>query len=750
MFHQRARRWAVKHSKPTSSLARYCRALPRLETLEDRAVPTVTVSASPISNVFEGQPNTGLQVATFTDSLATLTASQFNVTINYGDGTPTVTNVNPAPAGTTFDSKLTITGSNGTFTITDDHAFPEESGSTVPPFGFNVTVMVTENIPAGVSGTSTSQAFVLDAALSPGDPITAGTPTRFSGGDSANKIDPATALANFEAAIGGSKNTAAAPQTSGFRTVTWDGVKVDGTDAVAGANSTIGITAGHTVGIPLNRFQNQGLFFGAIYAVSNDGFVDVNPSVSNLFPAFSSPNIFAMFNDNGIDFKFVAPASPFTPPVSAAARGFGAIFLNVQQPGTTIQYFHGSTLLDTLDVPTNSTAGAAVFAGELFNSPIVTNVLLTLGQGVIFKFDGTTATAGAANSPTNNLVATDDFVYPEPQPADNGFPIVSGSQGIVNAAAGVNASVGVPFTGTVATFSDADPNANAKDYTATINWGDGHLSNGTITKNAQGGFDVSGTNTYATPGNFSINVDIADFGGGPGMNGSQPTISVNNTGRVSAGDQNARFVAQLYQDLLGRTVDLPALQYWGGVLDAGTMTRAQVVQALENSPEYRVVEVNNAYQQILGRQADPAGLSAFVQFLQNGGTVEQLKTSLASSQEFMNDAQAQDTTSGLTTANQKFVDFLFQKVLKRTADTGGLTAFTNALSNSTSASAVASSIITSSEAASDLVSSLYLQFLHRPADSAGLNAFTQALLNGASDESIILGLVTSGEYFGLV
>jgi hypothetical protein len=180
------------------------------------------------------------------------------------------------------------------------------------------------------------------------------------------------------------------------------------------------------------------------------------------------------------------------------------------------------------------------------------------------------------------------------------------------------------------------------------------------------------------------------------------------------------------------------------------MSRAQVVQAIENSLEYRVVEVNNAYQQILGRQADPAGLSAFVQFLQNGGTVEQLKTSLASSQEFMSLAQAQDTTAGLTTANQKFVDFLFQKILNRTADTGGLTAFTNALNSGTSASAVAGAIITSSEAASDLVNGFYLQFLHRPADSAGQNAFTQALLNGASDESIILGLVTSSEYFGLV
>jgi len=152
--------------------------------------------------------------------------------------------------------------------------------------------------------------------------------------------------------------------------------------------------------LPLDRFQGSCVFFGAVYAVTNDGFVDVNPSVGapnpTLFPAFSDGQIFAMFNDNGIDFKFVAASAPNTALVSATSSGFGAVFQNVQQAGTTIQYFHGSTLLDTVNVPTNATAGSQIFAGERFTQAIVTNVLLTLGQGVIFQFDGTTASAGGA------------------------------------------------------------------------------------------------------------------------------------------------------------------------------------------------------------------------------------------------------------------------------------------------------------------------------------------------------------------
>ena len=104
----------------------------------------------------------------------------------------------------------------------------------------------------------------------------------------------------------------------------------------------------------------------------------------------------------------------------------------------------------------------------------------------------------------------------------------------------------------------------------------------------------------------------------------------------------------------------------------------------------------------------------------------------------------------MTTANQKFVDFLFQKVLNRTADSGGLTGFTNALGNGALPLTVASAIITSQEADTLLVKGLYQQFLKRQADGGGLNTFTQALVGGARDEAIIVSLVASSEYLGLV
>jgi hypothetical protein len=535
---------------PLSALRRRPnRARLHLERLEDRLTPAGTVTITSL----QGPSTTSAAVpvgtegaltapslnATFTDTNA-VTPSNLTVTIDYGDGTPPSTNQGANP-----DPNLLITqvgGAGGTtYTVTDTHTFPEESGSTVPPVAFTLTMTVTETANNANTDTMTGSAQVLDAALAVGNPVTPGPGTQFFGGNAGNATTAAAAESAFEAQIGGVKNTAPAPQTGGFRFISWDGVKTDGTDNVAGPNSTVLITPG-TVGIPLDRFQGQGVFFGAVYAVSSDGFSTVNPSVgpsatapNGLFPAFTKPNTFAMFNDNGIDFKFVAPSATNTALVPAVSSGFGAIFLNVQNPNTTtVQYFHGSTLLDTLNVPTNPTPGTAIFAGELFNSPEVTNVLLTLGQGVIFKFDGTTFSAGAPNSATNNLVAVDDWVFPEPIPAANGFPIVSGPGGTNNAVVSINATAGTPFTGKVGTFSDLDPKGNAKDFTAVINWGDGHQNNGTIVANTAGGFDVFGTNTFGTAGKFPVSVDVADFGGGPGIAGTSPVQSIVNTATVVA------------------------------------------------------------------------------------------------------------------------------------------------------------------------------------------------------------------------
>jgi hypothetical protein len=61
----------------------------------------------------------------------------------------------------------------------------------------------------------------------------------------------------------------------------------------------------------------------------------------------------------------------------------------------------------------------------------------------------------------------------------------------------------------VATFSDTDPTAPASDFVATIDWGDGTTTAGTIA-GSNGSFAVNGTHTYATIGPDTITVTMED------------------------------------------------------------------------------------------------------------------------------------------------------------------------------------------------------------------------------------------------
>jgi hypothetical protein len=92
------------------------------------------------------------------------------------------------------------------------------------------------------------------------------------------------------------------------------------------------------------------------------------------------------------------------------------------------------------------------------------------------------------------------------------------------------------FTGVVANFTDGNPAATVSDFSATITWGDGHTSAGNIAPNGNGGFSVTGTNTYAEEGGSNISVAIRDAGGSQTSAGSTATVSdpaVNGTGGFS-------------------------------------------------------------------------------------------------------------------------------------------------------------------------------------------------------------------------
>ncbi|WP_422925029.1 FG-GAP-like repeat-containing protein [Singulisphaera sp. PoT] len=75
-----------------------------------------------------------------------------------------------------------------------------------------------------------------------------------------------------------------------------------------------------------------------------------------------------------------------------------------------------------------------------------------------------------------------------------------------------SASVGVPFNGLVASFGSSITDASPGDFAATILWGDGNVSSGTITTDGSGQFRVSGSNTYRKAGTNPVTVQVQGLG----------------------------------------------------------------------------------------------------------------------------------------------------------------------------------------------------------------------------------------------
>lgn len=96
----------------------------------------------------------------------------------------------------------------------------------------------------------------------------------------------------------------------------------------------------------------------------------------------------------------------------------------------------------------------------------------------------------------------------------------SGNGSAVIADAALNASgtnltatVGNPIQATVAHLSDANPNAGAADYTATVVWGDGSAATSAmVIPDAAGGFTLRGAHTFNRPGAFATMISISDDG----------------------------------------------------------------------------------------------------------------------------------------------------------------------------------------------------------------------------------------------
>jgi uncharacterized repeat protein (TIGR01451 family) len=129
-----------------------------------------------------------------------------------------------------------------------------------------------------------------------------------------------------------------------------------------------------------------------------------------------------------------------------------------------------------------------------------------------------TAQATEDGSLTNSASVTSNA--PDSTPGDNSAsatttvlePVPNVSPAITTAARN--------FSGTVATFTHANGVEPASAFVATIHWGDGKTSTGTITESSIGTYTVTGSHRYKKAGTHTITTTVTEVGNGP--NGNAP------------------------------------------------------------------------------------------------------------------------------------------------------------------------------------------------------------------------------------
>ncbi len=213
-----------------------------------------------------------------------------------------------------------------------------------------------------------------------------------------------------------------------------------------------------------------------------------------------------------------------------------------------------------------------------------------------------------------------------------------------------------------------------------------------------------------------------------------------------------RFVQALYSNLLGRAADPAGLTYWTGVLNGLGDTvggRAQVAADIEASPEYRFDQVNSLYGLYLKRSAvgDP-GAQTWANLLGGGWTVEEVAAQIAGSPEFV-----QTQTDG---SIGSWLDAFYRDALSRPVDSGGLAGWSALFASGASRAQIAEDIFTigplpglpANEYQIDLVDSYYAQFLGRSGSAdPGSLGWAQALQQGAPDQAVIAGILGSQEFY---
>ena len=625
-------------------------------------------------------------VADFYDTGGADPLSSYSATINWGDGSPASAGT-IGSAVTPLDSAPNV----GLFGVTGSHSY-----AATGTYTFTVTISDSDGTSTTVTGTAHVTAATLEAKALPvvtsGLAVSNATVADFfdTGGG-----DP---LANYSATINWGDGTSASQGTitalalgtgSGSQTVTPD-IVINGELFQVAGSHTYTATGDFTTTITISDSDGTSATITGTVSIST-------PTLEAKALPVISPGL--TFN-NGMVAEFVDTGGPDALSNYTATIDWGD---NSTSTGSIKQL--------VVDPPAGgpfATASGANFIGPIFE---------VAGSHTYVAAGDYTFTVVISDSDGTNTTATGTAIVAEAPLLAVGVPVV------VNSGQSVNNAI-------VAALTDAAGGDQVSNYSATIDWGDGSSATAGTVSGSGNSFIVNGSHTYAASGIYEATVSIAD------SDGSTATA----TSHIYVDAPTAAFVASAFEAVLHRSADDAGLGYWSQQI-AGGLAPSKFASDLTHSPEFYAVNViEPAYQTYLGRSADASGVAYWTNQMQQGLTDQQIEADFIASKEFY--AEAGGTDAG-------WVNALYQTVLGRPADSGGMSYWLSQLASGVSRANVATGFAASQEREAQIIQNDYFTYLGRSASPAEIGYWVAQFDNGTTNEDIVSGFVGSPEYVKL-
>jgi CSLREA domain-containing protein len=229
----------------------------------------------------------------------------------------------------------------------------------------------------------------------------------------------------------------------------------------------------------------------------------------------------------------------------------------------------------------------------------------------------------------------------------------------------------------------------------------------------------------------------------------------NGTARCDIGAYEAKavtgpeaFVFKQYEDFLDREPESAEQSAWVNALDSG-LPRASLIEAFMDSGEFRFEGkfIAQTYLGILTRDADFGGFEAWLGALLAGISREQIVQGFLVSGEFQ-------SRFGSNLTNGQFVERMYNNILLRPSDPGGLNGWVQALNSGQLTRAQVALVFLDSGEFQSLsasqnrvdISLLYFDMLRRNPDAGVFPAWVGVLNAGVPLTSVIDGFLNSSEY----